>query len=249
MKKKYYYIIILLILITLSAYLFFAHFYIYQQIKNAGLTSPDITHTYMVNNNPNIKKISYSALGDSLTAGVGVDEFKDSFPYILADKLAKNDAKVDLKIFAYPGAKTADLIKDLLPGAIASQPDIITLLIGTNDMHGNISLKDFEKKYRFILQELKENTKAKIYAISVPFLGTESLLLPPYDFYFNQQTKEYNEIIKNLADVFQVEYVDIATPTADLFKKRGSYCADDEFHPSAAGYALWSKIIYDSINQ
>jgi len=152
-----------------------------------------------------------------------------------------------LKNFSYPGARTDDLIKNLLSPAIESVPDIVTLLIGTNDMHGYTTDKAFKDNYEYILKRLTTETKAQIYTISIPFIGASNMMLPGYSNYFDNKTMEYNKIIKELADKHQVHYIDIASPTREMLKKDGAHYSRDSFHPSAVGYQQWAQIIYANI--
>jgi len=157
-----------------------------------------------------------------------------------------NNGKVILQNFSYPGYRTDDLIKNSLEPAIASQPQLITLLIGTNDIHGFYGAEKFKKNYQIILERLIKETQAEIYAISLPFIGDKAFL-PPNNYYFTRQTVEFNKIIKDLAATYGVKYIDIAEPTRAIFQKDQSYYAADKFHPSAAGDAIWKKIIFENI--
>lgn len=236
------------VIISLAGYLFAAHHFIYKRISGAGLKSPDSKGEYLISSGINTgAKITYTALGDSLTAGVGVSKYEDSYPYRLAQTMSGGSGVI-LRDRAYPGARTSDLIKDLLDTAINDQPDIITLLIGVNDVHGNVSKKIFTENYAEILRRLKTETKARIVAISIPYIGTDSLLLPPYNLYFKYRTVEYNKIIKKLAQENNIEYADLYTPTERMFANPALYSADS-FHPSASGYRLWSEIIYADYNK
>lgn len=249
MKKKYLGIF-LLILLAIMIYLYLAHAHIYRRISQAHLKATDNMHTYVLGDEANgSKNLIYSALGDSLTSGAGADKYEESYPYLLAKSLAENDKVVVHKNFSYPGARTDDLIRDLLAPALASQPDLVTLLIGTNDVHGFVDTDDFEKNYEYIVRELKTKTRAKVYLISIPRIGSNTLILPPYDRYFDSKISEYNEFIKILAKNYELEYIDLDSPTADILKKDGSHYSVDSFHPSASGYALWAKILYDNIDK
>jgi lysophospholipase L1-like esterase len=154
-----------------------------------------------------------------------------------------------LKDFSVPGARTSQLIDGLLAPAIATNPDIVTVLIGTNDIHGRVSAASFEENYRYIIESLQSKTHARIYLVSIPFTGSDQLLFPPFDYYFHLETISFNKIIYNLSQTYGVGYIDIATPTEQNFAKAGIYYAADSFHPSAAGYKLWAQIIYDHIHQ
>lgn len=237
-------IISVVVFIFLVAYLFVAHHYIYKRISDAGLKSPDTRGEYFIGSGINTgAKINYTALGDSLTAGVGVSKYEESYPYQLAQKISGGSDDITLRDRAYPGARTSDLINGLLDTAIKDRPDVVTLLIGVNDIHGNVSKTIFTKNYTEILRRLKTETKANIFTISIPYIGTASLLAPPYNSYFKYQTIEYNKIIKQLAQENNIKYIDLYTPTERMFENEAFYSADS-FHPSARGYELWSEIIY-----
>jgi len=241
----------LIIMAMIAAYLILAHYSIFYRIKYAGLKAPDRQDSYTLGANKNMISSSlYAALGDSLTAGVGASKYEESYPFLLAQKFTfQADGEVNLKNYSYPGAKTSDLINDLLTPAIAVKPDVVTLLIGVNDVYGNVSPAVFRKNYQLILDRLSKETKAKIYLINLPYLGSSKLLLTPYNYYYGWRTAKFNEIIRELAAAYSLKYIDLAEPTLVESKKNSSYYAEDLFHPSAVGYKLWARIIYDAINQ
>ncbi|MDO8593221.1 MAG: SGNH/GDSL hydrolase family protein [bacterium] len=240
MKK---YILAIAIITLASLYLYLANAYIYYRLNKAGLKLPVPPTSLQANGRP-----LYVALGDSLTAGLGAEKYQESFPYLLARNLS-GGSPASLRVLAVPGNRSDDLIKNQLEPAIAAQPDIITLLIGTNDIHGFYSREKFKKNYQFILERLAKETKAKVYAISIPWLGAPGLFSPPLNYYFDYKTAGFNKIIKQLAAAYGVEYLDIAAPTRALGRTGGPYYAADSFHPSAAGYALWAELIYNGIKQ
>lgn len=246
--RKRYYIAASVALVAALAYLFFSYIYIYRSIGAANLAFPDKAHSYTVGNPAAGAGKTYVSLGDSLTAGVGVDDYTKSYPYLFAQLLAGN-ASVELKNFSWPGAKTKDVIASL-PAALAAKPDVVTLLVGVNDIHDRkMTAAEFEQNYRTILETLTKKTRATIYVISIPYIGSRALLLPPFNYYFNYETTKFNGIIRRLAGEYRVTYIDIATPTRALFKDDESLYSVDEFHPSAAGYKLWSDILYADINR
>jgi len=236
---------------TAAVYLTLAHFFIFYLIRTAALKVPERQEIYLVGTEKTMaNNLLYAALGDSLTAGVGVSKYEESYPYLLAQNLADSrNYKISLKNFSYPGAKTSDLINDLLAPAIAAKPDLITLLIGTNDVYGNIEQAVFKKNYQYILGRLTKETQAKIYLIGLPYIGSLKLLLTPYNYYYYSKISRFNKIIRELAATYDVKYIDLATPARPEFEKNQAYYAEDLFHPSALGYKLWAQIIYDDINR
>ena len=249
--------IISLLLILVTIYLNLAYSHIYNEIGAAGLKGVKQLVVYSFNTD-NIKEgqassspaLKYVALGDSLTFGAGVTEFQDTYPYLVASNIANRnkDKVLTLYNYSWPGDRTNDLIVKFLDKSISEQPDIITIMIGVNDIHGQIKASEFKENYSNILFRLTRETKASIYVVSIPYIGADKLILPPYDYYFDYKTKQFNGIIKKLAADYNVKYIDLYSPTVNLFKESGSHYSADLFHPSASGYALWGKIIYDSIN-
>lgn len=247
MNKRY--LLIIIVFVAVGIYLNRAYSYIYYKINLVGLKSPDTSQAYTINGGQKQGKvISYVALGDSLTAGVGVENYEQSYPYLLAQKMSSGTLSVSLNDLSVPGAKTADLKNNLISSAVKIDPDVITILIGVNDIHGNISLTEFKNNYEEILQRLTTETKAKINLINIPYIGADDLMLPPYGYYFNWQTIRYNTVINALAKTYDVKYLDLYSPSLAQFQKTGVHYSADSFHPSAQGYAAWAQIIYDHLN-
>jgi len=246
MKMKKPFIIIIVLILAVGLYLYLANAYTYYMFNRTALKAPAAQGSYAFNEAAAGENLIYAALGDSLTSGMGLSKYEESFPYLLAKDLSKDGSKITLQNFSYPGYRTDDLIENLLEPAIAVKPEMITLLIGVNDIHGFYNKEKFKKNYKFILERLAKGTKAKIYVISLPFIGAD-IFLPPFNYYSGRQTIEFNKIIKDLAVEYGAKYIDIAEPTKAMFAEKNPYYAADAFHPSAVGQALWEKIIFDNI--
>jgi lysophospholipase L1-like esterase len=250
MRKKIILILIVILVIT-GLYLFLSFKYIYYKIGKTKLSPTDTQQTYLITGgkSSSTKNIVYAAIGDSLTSGVGTAKYEESYPYLIAQKMAQSGENVTLQDFSYPGFRSIDVINALLKPVIDAQPDIVTLLIGTNDIHGRVWQSDFVKNYDYILKILTSKTKAKIYAVNIPFIGANSLIAPPYRSYFNWRTTSFNREIKKLTEKYQIKYIDLYTPTASELRRAGPNYSADLFHPSPKGYQDWARIIYASLNQ
>lgn len=231
-------------------YLVSANYLIYYRIHQGNLVLPDTKRDYLIGtNNTSSTGLVYAALGDSLTSGVGVEKYEESYPYLVALKLSQQkNVRIELKTFSYPGARTTDLIRDLLDPAIASKPDMITLMIGVNDIHGRVGREEFRNNYEYVLGRLTKETRARIYVVSIPNIGTDESMLPPYKYYFEMQTQSYNRIIKSLAEKHGLRFIDLTEATLAQSRKNDGYFSRDLFHPSAKGYQIWAQIIYDNLN-
>lgn len=156
--------------------------------------------------------------GDSITdAGRSYED-----PHLLGEGYVKYAARALQQ--AYPqiefefinlgisGNQTKDLVARLDRDFVDIQPDIVSILIGINDVwhHADdrswIADEDFEERLRTVLQALKEKTSAKIMLM-------EPFLIPVEDkLYFREDLYKKIEIIRKLAR----EYADVYLPTDGL---------------------------------
>lgn len=248
MRRRYWIGLILLLLLGLGLfYVWYAHASIYWKLGAAHVGEPPDVHTYIIGPTGGTP-VTYAALGDSLTAGVGVSSYAQSYPYDLAQLLAGSSTRVTLDPYAVPGVRTQYVIDHFLTPTVAAHPDLITLFIGINDIHGNVTNATFRAHYNQILATLTTKTHARIYAINLPYIGTPKLIGPLFRFYFDWRIRQYNTIIKQLAAQYHVHYVDLY----DLHKPHeldNNYYAADHFHQNARGYTLWAQDMYASIHQ
>lgn len=241
-------ILILSLVVLGVVYLFIVNWWIYYRLDEVGLRPSDQAHIYIINQTGS-DPIVYLAIGDSLTAGTGVDDYSQSYPYLIAQKLAGSSMEVLHLNSSYPGARTSDVLNNLLEDQLLNQADVVTLLIGTNDIQGGVSAPEFSSNYEKIILKLLSQSDAKINLVSIPEVGNNSLFWPPFNYYFRYQVIKFNKIIKNLASIHNLNFVDLTTPTLQYAAKPSPYYAKDNFHPSASAYELWSQIIYEQLDK
>ena len=174
------------------------------------------------------------------------------YPKYAADGLKNKFPDVDFEFInlGISGNQTKDLIPRLQKDFIDIQPDIVSILIGINDVwhysEGRKWLPDevFEERYRTILKSIKEQTNAKI-MIMEPFL------IPIEDKqFFRENLAPKIEIIRKLAR----EYADIYLPTDGLLQSAFigedplSY-ANDGVHPTEKGARYIGKLYVEYISK
>lgn len=154
-------------------------------------------------------------IGDSLTHGT----IGESYTKIVSDRLKSE--KFEYINAGINGELTFNVLKRM-DDIIQCKPDFATLLIGTNDANGSISLEnakiyerrkdfptepDFWKEKRFkedlnsIVKRLKQETSARIAILSIPPLGEKSTSLP------FKRSILYSTIIKDLAKQYDITYL------------------------------------------
>lgn len=224
------------IFLIISIYLNRSYAYFYNFLDQHKLTAPSSPANIVMENHSNNQLIKYVALGDSLTAGVGTSSIKSSYPYLLSQKLSSKN-NVILANFAHAGDNSEEILTTQLPKALAYKPDLITLLIGINDIHNLKSTNEFKENLTHIVSQLKD-TGARIYLLSIPYLGSDKTVFFPYNFILDLRTRQFNNIIKKIAGDFGVNYIDLYS-----LRKSANFYSSDQFHPSEEGYKEWAKII------
>lgn len=238
------------IILGVIFYLNLSYARIYNFIKEHKLQNPSLEQRYIISNGQNFllgvkneQQYKYVALGDSLTAGVGSARHEETFPYLLAQKLAVQGGKdIFLINLGQPGADVAEVLKFQVSEAVKENPDYISLMIGTNDVHNFTSRGFFSSSYKTIITTLSQQTKAKIILLNLPYLGSNKLVWPPHNTWLDFRTRQFNEDIAKIAREEKIFLNDLYTQTKTLSSQPEFY-STDLFHPSAQGYILWAQSI------
>lgn len=193
-------------------------------------------------------KIKLLFQGDSITDCGRFDQssnfFGDGYPLHASELLKEKYPQIDFEFInlGISGNQTKDLVNRLQEDFIDVNPDIVSILIGINDVWHHSVERDwidnsvFEERYRTVLQNIKDKTHAKI-MIMEPFL-----LPAPDKLFFREDLGPKIEIIRKLAR----EYADSYMPTDGLFASAliGTdytvYCRDG-VHPSVEGRKVIAK--------
>lgn len=240
--------ILLIILggIFVILYLNRAYAFIYWTLNDKHLPNPTTQGRQFISPSklPPKKTIKYVAIGDSLSAGIGVQSPTQTLPYLIAQKIANQESyQVEMVNLGIPGARTFDAINYELDKTIREKPDYVTLLIGVNDVHGMVLPSSFKSNYKKIINRLKNETKAKIIVFNIPNIGIKNIVLPPYNILFLNLINNYNNFISDVSIQNNLELVDIYTPTETILKKDQNLYSIDHFHPSDKGYKIWADLV------
>src|SRR5438270_690142 len=175
----------------------------------------------------------YLALGDSFTIGTGTTPDL-SFPAMLARRWRERDIECDLRNSAVNGFTTDDLIREELPLLETYAPDLVTVLIGANDIVAGSS----EGRYRAQLRRIHERItavvpRARRYALPQPDWSVAPASVAfgdPAD--VARTIERFNEIAREEAMRAGGTYVDLFPLMRE--QMRAGMTAPDRLHPSAA---------------
>lgn len=237
----------ILILLISAVYLNRAYAHIYSKfdlIQSPG----DMDYMTQLEFSGKSKTLTYAALGDSLTAGVGASSADFSLPALLAERISQSGGMpVAVKNLAVPGATSLDLYAKQIAEVSQLKPDMVTIFIGINDVHNFVPLDQFRANLMSSINALRQTTKAKIYLINLPYIGASDLILPPYDLFFKIKIKQYNKAIAEVAEATGAKLINIETGSAQQLGLSSDNYSIDRFHPSDKGYQLWANLIYDGL--
>ena len=181
-----------------------------------------------------MESIRYLALGDSYTIGTGLEDEAQNFPSLLAKRLTEETGvDVTLVNLGVNGYTTADLIREELPVARASSPEIVTVLIGANDIVQGSDEASYRRRlqqiYTFV-RELGLSTN-RVLSISIPdFSGLPGAAPFGTPGQLRARVDAFNRIAQTEADARRFHFADIT----GLSRKpdRGSgWLAADGLHP------------------
>lgn len=154
-------------------------------------------------------------IGDSLTHAT----LNESYP----ERIAKKFPQFDFVNAGINGYMTIDIL-GRLDNIIKCKPDLITILLGTNDANGSMPGKSknyertkffpknidnfwtkerFKEDYLRIIERLKAETSAEIALLSIPIIG-EDPSSPQF-----QRSMEYSSVIKEIAEYHNLTYLPV----------------------------------------
>ena len=191
-----------------------------------------------------MKKVRILFQGDSIT-DAGRDRrnyfhLGGGYPAFAAPLIKEAHPELELEFInlGIGGNRTDQLFDRLYPDAIALKPDIVSILIGINDIWHRYNWdmvattdEQIELNYRCILERLRKETDAKIMILAPYLLDCED-------------KKEVREdlcrvlpIVRRLAE----DYADVYIPLDELFEEalktqpEPKYYSGDGVHPNANG--------------
>jgi lysophospholipase L1-like esterase len=194
--------------------------------------------------------LRYLALGDSYTIGTGASAEAHNYPSILAARLTGTaGSEVEVTNPAVNGFTTRDLIEKELGYVTTVKPDLVSVLIGVNDLVQGRT----PEQYREALVEIYDEVAAlalgsgRVIAISIPNWSVTPAAATFGDpDQLRALTETFNRIALREAEARGFTWVDI---TAASIAGSGSpgWISSDQLHPGDAQYAAWAEVIWESV--
>lgn len=186
-------------------------------------------------------------LGDSTAYGVGVTDGLQG----VASRVARERGE-RIVMLAVSGATMADLQRDQVAMVADLEPSRIYVSIGANDVTHLTSKRSFAAGYRALLRALPAGVEVVV--LGVPDMGAPPRLRQPLRTIAGIRGRQLDGLARDaVADLTgerraSTTYVDIAGPTGPAFRRDPDrYFADDGYHPSTEGYALWADAVLAAV--
>ena len=183
--------------------------------------------------------LRYLALGDSYTIGTGASDAAHAWPSIIAARLG-----AELANPAVNGYTTLDLTREELPYLETFRPDMVSVLIGVNDLVQGRSADQYKKSLSTIYDAVDGR---RVVAVSIP---TWSYVPAAAQFggkdHVERLTKTFNDVALEEAGERGFTWVDLGEASTSHIGAKG-WIASDQLHPGDAQYAAWAEAIWSAI--
>jgi lysophospholipase L1-like esterase len=199
-----------------------------------------------------VESIRYLALGDSYTIGTGLEHLAQNFPSLLAGRL-RQVLSIDVVLInlGVNGYTTTDLIREELPVARRSAPELVSILIGANDV---VQGSD-DATYRARLTQIYETVKSlglrsvRVVAVSVPdfspLAGAAPFGTPSH---LRARIDAINEIARQEATSLGFQYADITAISRGTSGGDG-WLAGDGLHPGPAQHRAFADHLWEVVGE
>lgn len=183
----------------------------------------------------------YVALGDSYTIGTAVTE-GERWPNQLAERVP------ELELAGNPavnGFTSADLIAEELPRLEELRPELVTVLIGVNDVVQGVPDGRYAENVAVILDEVL----ARVRRDRVVCVATPDYTRTPRGAEYGDPVQQsdaivrVNAILREACELRGITFVPEIFEISQRAADDPSLVADDGLHPSGAQYRLWVDAI------
>ncbi len=155
------------------------------------------------------------------------------------------------------GNRITDLYARVKGDVWNHQPDVLSILVGVNDVWHEISHGDgteldrFEKIYRALIEETKERLPLVKILLMEPFVTEGKATTPQMDRF--SAVKEYAKVVKKLADEYGLFFLPLQEKMEACHEKFSDYCLYDGVHPHVAGAKViadeWLKLFREKVDE
>lgn len=187
------------------------------------------------------ERVRYVALGDSYTIGTSVSE-AERWPNQLAARIGTIELVANLGVNGYT---SADLITDQLPRLDELRPELVSLLIGVNDVVQDVPDANYAVNVALILDDLIGRlARDRIVCVATP----DYTRTPRGGDYGNPDLQSdrivrINAILREACELRRITFVPEIFEISQGATDDPELVAEDGLHPSGEQYRRWVEAI------
>ncbi len=194
------------------------------------------------------RPVLYVAFGDSTGVGVGARR-GGGYVARVFERIERVRAGSSVKNFCVSGAETSDVLRGQLTRLDSTNPTLISLGIGINDVSHGVTPDQFARNYEEIVTRLKSKTDAPIVATNIPDISHA----PRVPAFLHEQVRAriqlFNAHIAEIAGRHDLLLVDAYQMSREVIPNHPEFFSPDGFHPSDEGYEYWAKMMWPAVKQ
>ena len=198
----------------------------------------------------------YLFQGDSITDANRLNYEDPSFTgqgyvRLLEARLTFENPDTEVINCGVSGNRITDLLARWKKDCLNVKPDVLTILIGINDVIHEYAYKNgvdvelYEKIYRILLEMIKKEMPNTKIVVMTPFLignGSADELWEHHWDEIKADLVDLQEVVGRLANEFQVAFIDLQNVFDEAQKRApAEHWSFDCVHPTAAGHELIAR--------
>ena len=208
-----------------------------------------------------MKKVKILFQGDSITdAGRDRADSHDlgkGYPKYAAEFIRSAHPEIEFEFIdlGISGNQTKDLVARLEADFVDVQPDIVSILIGVNDvsheltMNCGVSPEKFGKIYGMLIEEIRECLPEIKIIILEPFVMKGICTEKLWD-RFSTEVRKMAEVSKQVAEKYGLDFVPLQERFDELAGVDGaSHWSADGIHPTAEGHRIIKEELKKAIEK
>ncbi|EDM29274.1 putative O-antigen related protein [Lentisphaera araneosa HTCC2155] len=176
-----------------------------------------------------------------------------SYVFNIAGKLNYEQPELNLKFSnrGISGNTVSDLRKRWQKDALELKPDVLTILIGANDLLKKQTVAKYEEDYRFILAQSRQaNPKLKIVLFDPFVLPARGYKDPQTYKVARAKIDQFGAIVAKLANEFDATHIKTQQAfDAKLKDAPAEYWIWDGIHPLPQGHEVMARLWLEAINK
>jgi lysophospholipase L1-like esterase len=187
------------------------------------------------------ERVRYVALGDSYTIGTSVTE-AERWPNQLAARIGDLELVANLGVNGYT---SADLITDQLPRLDELRPELVTLLVGVNDVVQDVPDANYASNVAIILDELTDRlARDRIVCVATPdYTRTPRGAQYGDPDLQSDRIVRINAILREACEQRRITFVPEIFELSQAASDEPDLVAEDGLHPSGEQYRRWVDAI------